>query len=67
MTPTMIIALMSIAKSNGSVTGVGYDNDTRVSYSTAKHPLIESVQYHPEVENKLESLLIGSITMLSKL
>ena len=60
-------ALMNLGKSEGYVKGKGIDGQRKVNYSTEHHPLIEKVRYDPDVQTKLQAMLLGSLSMLSKI
>jgi hypothetical protein len=60
-------ALMNIACSNGTVTGTGYEEETRIVKSTEDHPLTTKRHYNPDSESQLHAMLQASLSLLAKI
>lgn len=58
---------MEIARSNGVVSVKGYENETRVEFSTKDHPLKKTIKYDQRETNQLDALIRASVTMLPTL
>lgn len=59
-------ALMNIARSNGSVFAMGYDGDEKIEHSTIDHPIKERMLYYPDLENKTQTMINFSISLIKK-
>jgi len=60
-------ALMNIAKSNGMVRAEGYDQGKKIIHSTQEHPIIRTTKYNPDLELKMDAMIVSSLKMLKKL
>lgn len=60
------IAFMNVARSNGVINAIGYENEKRVEISTLEHPKIEKKFYDPKKANHLTALIDFSKSMLNQ-
>lgn len=59
-------AFMNVARSNGEVRAVGYNEERRVEISTTEHPRIETRFYDPKTAEALTALIDFSKLLMSE-
>ncbi|WP_321495594.1 DUF4747 family protein [uncultured Desulfobacter sp.] len=60
------IALMNVARSNGSVYAIGYDGEEKKEYSTKDHPIKERIKYDPELATETNTMVGFGIDLIKK-
>lgn len=60
------VALMNVARSNGSVYAIGYDGEEKKEYSTKDHPIKERIKYDPELASETNTMVSFGIDLIKK-
>lgn len=60
-------AFMDIARSNGRVRAKGYEGKEIIERSTEDHPLRKKYYYNPEIQTKLQAMLMASSALLKNI